>query len=35
MAGAMLRMEADSIAVPVASGEMNVTAQVGVVFGVE
>lgn len=33
--GAMLRMEADSMAVPVASGEMNVTAQVGVVFGVE
>ena len=35
MPGAMLRMEADSMAVPVASGEMNVTAQVAVVFGVE
>ncbi len=34
MPGAMLRMESD-MAVPVASGEMNVTAQVGVVFAVE
>ncbi len=32
LAGAMLRMEADSMAVPVAAGAMNVTAQISVTF---